>query len=170
MDLWIYFHYLGLQVLYIHMTAWQRGRAALRRRRRSVLAVPTALPSLRGVGVRGLLVCCCRWRPKGPLSLLNSVSRAGAYPRDDCTPDSLPSAGPPPDATVRCGTQLPFVRGGMASADETERTIRWLQLSQLFRSSCHPLTNAASTALAVSLRGGDLHHGKPSLPDWQAQR
>ena len=43
----------------------------------------------------------------------------------------------------------------MAGAEETERTIRRLQLSQLFRSSCHPLTNAASTTLAVALRGGD---------------
>jgi MFS family permease len=38
---------------------------------------------------------------------------------------------------------------------EIERTIRWLQLSQLLRSSCWPLTNPAGTAIAVALTNGD---------------
>lgn len=38
---------------------------------------------------------------------------------------------------------------------EVERTIRRLQLSQLLRSSCWPLTNPAGTAIAVALTGGD---------------
>jgi hypothetical protein len=41
------------------------------------------------------------------------------------------------------------------SAAQVERTIRRLQLSQLLRSSCWPLTNPAGTAIAVALTGGD---------------
>ena len=36
-----------------------------------------------------------------------------------------------------------------------ERTIRSLQLGQLFRSACWAFTNAASTALALRLTNGD---------------
>ena len=41
------------------------------------------------------------------------------------------------------------------SQAQVERTIHWLQLSQLLRSSCWPLTNPAGTAIAVALSGGD---------------
>ena len=60
-------------------------------------------------------------------------------------------AGRPPCSAVASRMSM----GPGAEQDEAERLIRCLQVAQLFRGSCHAVTNAASSALALQLCQGD---------------
>ena len=70
----------------------------------------------------------------------------------------MPAAtAPVPAPAQQTSMQPPTARGeAPAPAAVVARTIRCLQAAQLFRAACWAFTNAASTALALKLTGGQL--------------